>query len=219
LVADLSLGDTLEQVAEVAVKAIDGAEMAGLSMLDQDGRAKTRVYTDEDSPQVDQAQYDSGHGPCLDAWRTGRVVRIDDMTTDGRYPQFADAARFHGIFSTLSLPLLASGDGIGALNLYAHHLDAFTADDERIGLELATVASVVLANAAAYWEAFTLGEQLNEAMRTRAVIEQAKGVIMGSTGCDPDGAFDLLRQQSQSENRKLRDIAEEIVNRKTRGPS
>src|SRR5438552_3093277 len=86
VVAELSLGETLNQVAAVAVKAIDVAEIAGISMLDTDGRAKTRVYTDESSPEIDQAQYDSGRGPCLDAWRTGKVVRIEDTTADHRYP-------------------------------------------------------------------------------------------------------------------------------------
>jgi AmiR/NasT family two-component response regulator len=86
-----------------------------------------------------------------------------------------------------------------------------------MGVELAAAASIVLANASAYWAALELSEQLNDAMRSRAVIEQAKGVIMATAGCNADAAFDLLREQSQSENRKLRDIAQDIVIRQDRG--
>jgi len=147
------------------------------------------------------------------------VVRIEDTAADARYPEFSAAARRHGILSTLSLPLVAGPVAQGASNLYSRELAAFTGADEGIGLELAAVASVVLANASAYWQAFDLSEQLNEAMASRAVIEQAKGVIMSSMGCDADTAFDLLRAQSQSENRKLRGIAQEIVDRQTRATS
>ncbi len=79
LVADTSVGDTLQRVAELSTAALAGADFAGIAMLGADGRPTTGIYTDEDSPSVDRAQYESGRGPCLDAWRVKRVVRIDDM--------------------------------------------------------------------------------------------------------------------------------------------
>jgi hypothetical protein len=158
LVSDLTVGDTLQRVAELALAAIPAAEVAGMSMLGQDGQPITSVYTDETSPEIDVGQYESG--------QPGSFTDAD-----------ADAAT---------------------------------------GTELAAAAAIVMANSTAYWTAFELSEQVDEAMRSRAVIEQAKGVIMASIRCDADLAFDVLRQQSQSENRKLGDIAAEIVSRQVR---
>jgi GAF domain-containing protein len=217
LVADATLGDTLNIVSELAVEAMPGAAFAGIAMLDEGERVTTRVFTDPESPEIDQAQYDSGRGPCLDAWRQKRTIRLDEITSDGRgdYPEFTEACVARGIGSTLSLALVTAEQGVGALNLYARTPWGFTPDDQQVGEELATAASVVLANAAAYWGAFELSQQLDEAMKSRAVIEQAKGMLMAqSPGLDAEGAFDLLRMASQRENVKLREIAQRIVDRR-----
>jgi len=117
--------------------------------------------------------------------------------------------------SSLSLPLRVADESLGAMNLYARVPDGFSDDDESIGVELAATASIVLANASAYWQAAQLGEQLSEAMRSRAVIEQAKGILMArSPELTADEAFGMLRHASQRENVKLRDIAQRIVDRR-----
>lgn len=185
-------------------------------MRGADGRPTTAVYTDPTSPEVEKAQYDSGRGPCLDAWREGRTVRIDHVAdVDERYPEFSQAALRHGIPSTLSLALVAGGEGIGALNLYARKPEAFTEEDEALGEELAAAAAAVLANSSAYWGAFELSEGFTEAMKTRTVTEQAKGILMASSPTlDAVAAFDSLRRASQSENVQLRDIAKRIVERR-----
>lgn len=217
LVAESSMGDTLLRVSEITTDAMPAAEMAGIAMLGEDGRPTTGVFTDQQAPEIDSAQYESGKGPCLDAWRQGRVVRLDDMAdASDRYPEFAKAARNHGVESSLSLPLLAGGQGMGALNMYSRVRGGFSPGDEAIGTDLAAAAAIVLANASAYWGAAQLNEQLTEAMRSRAVIEQAKGILMArSPEITPDGAFDMLRRASQRENVKLRDIAQRIVDRKS----
>jgi GAF domain-containing protein len=217
LVADASIGDTLQRVADIAVEAVPAAAMAGITMLDGDERATTAVFTDAGAPEIDQAQYDSGRGPCLDAWRHRTVVRLDDVDDEraAPYPEFADACREHGIFSTLSLPLVNGDRGMGALNLYAPDRRSFTADDEAVGGDLATAASVVVANSVAYWGAYDLSQQMTEAMQSRAVIEQAKGMLMAqSPMLQAEDAFDLLRRASQRENVKLREIAQRIVERR-----
>ncbi len=215
LVANASLGDTLLYIAQLTTDALPGAEMASVSMLDEQGRPTTTIFTDDASPEMDEAQYRSGAGPCLDAWRAQRVVRIDDMDkAEGDYPDFSLAAREHGVLSALSLPLVAAGKGVGALNLYAKERLAFSEDDEQLGSELAGAAAIVLSNAAAFWGAFTLGEQLQEAMQSRSTIEQAKGMLMAqSPDMSPDEAFDVLRRASQRENVKLREIAQRLVDR------
>jgi GAF domain-containing protein len=216
LISESSMGDTLLKVSQITTDALPAAEMAGIALLGDDGRPRTGVFTDDEAPEIDVAQYESGKGPCLDAWRTGKVVRLDDMSAAAHtYPEFAALAQEHGVESTISLPLMAGDRGVGALNLYARKPKGFTDADETLGMDLAAAAAIVLANASAYWEASELSEQLAQAMRSRAVIEQAKGILMArSPDVGPDDAFDLLRRASQRENVKLREIAQRIVDRR-----
>jgi GAF domain-containing protein len=213
-VGEGTLGDTLTRVAALACLSIGPADMAGITML-VEGRVRTAVFTDPESPEIDSAQYDTGEGPCLDAFRHQRVYRIDSTATDHNWPAFSALAARHGIVSTLSLPLIARHEGVGALNLYARS-DRFSAADEELGAIFATQAAIVLANAQAYWDARHLSEQLGQAMQFRAVIEQAKGVLMATGGRNADEAFQLLVRASQRENRKLRDIAADLVERAQR---
>jgi ANTAR domain len=112
----------------------------------------------------------------------------------------------------LSLPLLIPDDDtFGALNMYGNVVGGFSRDDERVAEGFATDAAVVVANVVAYWEALALSRNLAAAMEHRGVIEQAKGVLMGEHHVTADEAFGLLRRRSQAENRKLRDIAAEVV--------
>jgi GAF domain-containing protein len=215
-VTEVSVGDTLERIAAIAVDAIPAAEFVGMTMLGDDGQPTTAIYTDETSPEVDAAQYRDGRGPCLDAWRERRTVRVDRLAEcTAEYPSFTTAALEHGVRSTLSLPLVSGETGLGAMNVYARVEHAFSADDEELGSDLAAAAAVVLANVTAYWTAFELSQQLSEAMQTRAVIEQAKGMLMArSPDLTADDAFEVLRKASQRENVKLRLIAQRLVERK-----
>lgn len=217
LIADASLGETLQRVADITQETVPNAAFVGLTMLDERERVTTAIFTDEESPEIDRSQYESGRGPCLEAWRTKRVVRIDDIERDGaeRYPEFADACKAHGVRSTLSMPLIAADRGIGAMNMYARERAGFSAADQDVSADLATAISAVLANAVAYWDAYDLSAQLRQAMASRAVIDQAKGMLMAkSPELGPDDAFDVLRKASQRENVKLRDIAQRIVDRR-----
>ena len=216
VISKSSLGETLLRVSQVTTDAMPAAEMAGISLLGEDGRPTTGVFTDPRAPEIDAAQYQSGRGPCLDSWRMRTVVRIPDMAAAaGTYPEFAAAAQAHAVRSTLSLPLVAGDEAIGALNLYARVPHAFTDADEAAGLLLAGAAAIVLANASAYWQATQLGEQLSQAMQSRAIIEQAKGILMArAPHLSADQAFDVLRKASQRENIKLRDIAQRVVDRR-----
>lgn len=210
-----TLADALTRIATIAVDTLH-AEMAGLTLLRPDGRAVTAVYVDDEVMALDQSQYDADRGPCLEAFRTKQVIRLGDATAEARWPEFADAARQHRIYSSLSLPLIVGDDGIGALNLYARDRDHFPPEASELGMEFAGQSAIAVANAKAYWEQASLAQQLQSALESRAVIEQAKGVIMSNMGCTADEAFDLLRQQSQAENVKLRDVAAEIVARQAR---
>ena len=211
-VGDGTLHDTLQRVAEYAEQAVPAAAMTGITML-VEGRAKTAVYTDEAAPEIDSAQYETGIGPCLDSFRHRQVFRIHDTTKDDRWPPFSEAAAARGVRSTMSIPMIANHEGVGALNYYSTSANAFSAEDEEVGGQFGAQAAIVLANAQAYWDAHQLSQNLATAMQSRAVIEQAKGILMGAQRCGADEAFQILVRASQRENRKLRDIAEALVAR------
>lgn len=210
LVDEDDLPGMLERVARLAVRAIPDCDSAGVTLVTA-GEPITAAATDQRTLAVDRAQYDVGHGPCLDAYRTRTVQRVLVEDATAQYPRFATAAREIGIQSFLAAPLLVREDGIGALNLYSAEPHGFAALDEVVVVLFAAQAAVAVANSRLYQRAQALSSQLETAMASRAVIEQAKGVIMGAKAVDPDTAFDLLRRASQAENRKLRDIAAEVV--------
>ncbi|HJR25908.1 MAG TPA: GAF and ANTAR domain-containing protein [Acidimicrobiales bacterium] len=209
-VGDGTLQETLSRVADLTVEAVEPVDLAGITMM-VEGRPKTAIFTDELAPEIDQAQYATGEGPCLDAFREQRVMRIDSTLREGPWPAFRDAAADHGIRSTLSLPLLVDKTAVGAMNLYASREHAFGEQDVETASLFASQAAIVLANAQAYWDARELSSGLSEAMEHRSVIEQAKGMLMAAQGIDEDAAFQLLISASQRENVKLRDVAQRIV--------
>ena len=214
-VGESTMSEALTKLCAAALDAVAPAELAGISMT-VDARIGTYVFTHPEVIEIDQSQYDTGDGPCVDAFSTGETVIIESTREPGPYPQFRAAAAQHGYLSTLSQPLVARGHVVGALNLYARSEHAFHAGEVEAGEAFATQAAYLLLNHQAYWDAKSLSEHLEVALKSRAEIDQATGIIMAATGCSADDAFQRLRQQSQHENIKLRDIAHEIVTRAQR---
>ena len=212
-----TLRDTLQRVAELTVRALPQVDHVGITMM-VDGRPGTAIFTHPEVPEIDQAQYRTGIGPCLDAFREGRPHIIVSTLERGRWQEFRDSAAEHGVYSSLSVPLIAQDGPIGALNMYAERERAFDGGDIEVASAFASQAAFLLVNAQAYWDARTLSENLEQAMLSRATIEQAKGVIIANTGCDAAGAMRLLIEQSQHQNVKLREVAHEIVENAARRP-
>lgn len=208
-VVDNVLPDILTRVAMLANDTIDGAAFVGLTMF-VNGRPQTPVFTDEESPEIDSVQYDTGVGPCLDSLRDGVVYAIPSTAHDTKWKPFSNACVTHGVLSTLSLPIKNGDEAIGAMNLYAREAEAFDDDAQTLGVAFAEQAAIVIGNATAYWEAKALGEQLTQALESRVMIEQAKGLLM-STGLTSDAAFEVLRKASQRQNRKLQLVAADVV--------
>jgi GAF domain-containing protein len=205
-----TLDESIRRVTGLSMQAMPQTDHAGITLL-VDGKFKTSGFTHEDVLEIDQAQYGTGDGPCVEAYRTKQPFIIESTRERGRWQAFRNAAADHGVLSTLSLPLFTQDESIGALNLYAESVRAYDDADREIGGRFASQAAFVLANAQAYWDARTLSENLEQAMASRATIEQAKGIIMGSMGCGPEEAIRVLITQSQQQNIKLRDLAEELV--------
>jgi GAF domain-containing protein len=212
-VGDQTLSESFHQVAHVIASALPQTSHVGVTML-VDGKLTTSVFTDPEVLEIDRVQYHTGDGPCVDAYRDGLAYIIESTRQPGRWQDFRESAERHGVLSTLSLPMLVEDRTIGAVNLYARSEGAYTADDERVGLLFASQAGFLLANAQAYWDARTLGENLREAMASRASIEQARGIIMSTMGCDADAAMEFLIVRSSDRHVALREFATELV-RKT----
>jgi GAF domain-containing protein len=210
LVDEDDLPGMLDRVARLAVRSIPDCDSAGVTLVTGD-EPITAAASDQRTLVVDRAQYHVGDGPCLEAFRTGAVQRVMVEEALGRYPDFTIAARSAGVKSFLAAPLLVRGTGIGALNLYSAEEHGFEALDEAVVVLFAAQAAIAVANSRMYQSARTLSQQLELAMAGRAVIEQAKGVVMAVRAVDEAEAFDLLRRTSQAENRKLRQIALDVV--------
>lgn len=200
----------LQQIVELVCAALDSCSMAGVTLLDPSG-PHTVAATNEATERVDAFQYKVESGPCLDAYRNQVMHRVDSTEKDDRWPAFFELARSEGVGSVLSYPLVVHNDGIGALNLYGEREYAFDEEDERIGQAFATHATITLTHARGSWRNGKARQNLERALQTRGVIEQAKGILMARTGTDADQAFEALRRASQRSNRKVSDLAQEIV--------
>lgn len=181
--------------------------------------AYTAAFTGDLALNLDESQYESGYGPCLDASVASATVSEPEIAGETRWPQWAGRSRELGVHSSLSIGLPVHDTVTGALNIYATKPNAFDDDAITLGQTFAGYAAVALANAHLYDITADLAGQMQAAMESRAVIEQAKGVIMGDRRCTADEAFRILTKISQGSNRKLRDVAAALVARATRPPT
>jgi GAF domain-containing protein len=210
MLAEQPLSAVLERVAELARQTIPGAADVSVTLL-QDGTVASAAFTGPVAAQLDERQYESGFGPCMDAATSGRTITIDDTAHSDTYPDFARAAAHRGVRHTMSIGLPVQRQTIGALNVYGTDETPFDEAKQELATAFASYAGVAVANAGVYATTATLAANLQRALDSRAVIDQAKGILMGRLGVSADGAFDLLSKESQLSNRKLRDIAQDLV--------
>jgi transcriptional regulator with GAF, ATPase, and Fis domain len=205
------LGDYLERLVHAVRRHVDGCDEVGVTILTDD-RPHTAAYTTVQTLEIDAAQYALDEGPCLDAARHRRENRVDDVCgEDPRWPRFTAQAAREGMRALFALPLVSGDECVGALNLYGWEVGAFGDFDAT----LVEVAAQRCADAVVAVTALDgmrqLAGQLEQAMASRAVIEQAKGVIMAMRGIPEDQAFEVLRRSSQDRNVKVRDLAQRVV--------
>ncbi|MDQ1385287.1 MAG: hypothetical protein QOG65_2666 [Actinomycetota bacterium] len=211
MVDEEDLDETLRRVAFIACQSPIGADNAGVTLQRGDAAATAAFHGDAALP-LDQAQYEADDGPCLTAFRTGEVVRVERIADAGaRWPKFVAAAAEAGIVSSLSLPLMLKREVVGALNLYASQHLSFTDTSVHLAQLFAEQAALAVTNAEIYWKTYTLTQNLTLALENRERIGQAKGILATRLGITMDEAFDQLRRASQNLNIKLRDIADHVV--------
>jgi GAF domain-containing protein len=217
LVSEQNVEGTLRQVLELTCEALSGGDEGGITLLEADGPS-TAIATSESALQVDRSQYDAATGgPCLEAYRRQQVLLIGSTASDARWPEFAATAAAHGFGSTLSVPLVVGGDGLGAMNIYCRGENGFTATDQRLAVSLGSCASATLANARICWRASRLAEQLREALASRGVIDQATGVLMAQRRCSAGQAFHLLAAAAQRNRLPLDEVAADLIQRTSTG--
>jgi len=210
LVESPNIDAILEKAVDLAGQVVTPAAACGVTVR-RDGRPFSAATSNQLAAQVDQLQYETDEGPCLDALRSGAVVQVNELSQDDRWDRYRAPAVAHGVVSSLSLPLVVDGESLGALNLYSTAPAAFTGPQRGHAEAFAAQCAAALTVSLRQMRQAQVHSQLAEAMVSSSVIDQAIGILMGQQRCNAATAFDLLRQASQNRNRKLRDIAAEII--------
>jgi GAF domain-containing protein len=212
-----SLTETLQKVAGLARQALPDHPVVSVTLIDPERyRPRTVAFTGRLGVHLDERQYASGFGPCLDAAVSGDTIKLTMGGSDARYPDFQRVAQREGVTHSLSVGLSATTRIVGALNIYGLTERVLDPDAVRIALTFGGFAGIVLSNIRAYHDAVDLAAELQEAIRSRAVIDQAKGILMAQNHCSSEEAFQLLTRASQRSNVKLRIVAETLVERTAR---
>ena len=206
----LGLEDLLTRVATYAVRAIPGADGAGLTLLEDD-RANTIVATAAFVSEIDDIQYGIGQGPCITAAREGQTVMSGSLGSDPRWRKFGGTVARLGVHSVLSLPLVTPDRVVGAMNVYAHDRHVFDERAAELGEIYAVPAAIAVQNAQVLAQTQRLAAQLQAALETRGVIDRAIGIMMSRSGGTEDQALARLRALSQNEHHKLAVVARQII--------
>jgi GAF domain-containing protein len=200
-----TVAETVDAVVRFALKAL-GCSYAGVAMVTRGRRPEVAAVTDPVVEEIYQLQIAAGHGPLVTVLTEQGTVLIRDTLTDTRWPQWAAKVAGLGVRSVLDVPLATRRDSrtVGVLGLYNDRADAFSADDEAVAHILARHASVALATA-------RHEENMAQAVDARKLVGQAMGILMERFDLDADRAFAVLRRYSQDNNKKLRDVALELI--------
>lgn len=210
MLTEPDLETALAAVTRVAVEAVAPCDGASMTMR-SNGTPGIPAASDDWAVALDKLQFVEQEGPCLNCLRESTILRSPDLSVDSRFPNYGPKAGKLGARACLSLPLTADGRTVGALNLYSREVDAFDSDAVAVGELLAAHAALAVSAATAYYSSRDLASQMRQALESRALIEQAKGVLMAQRGGTADEAFQVLVDLSQRSNRKLRDIAQTVV--------
>lgn len=210
LLSTETVDSTVQLITRLAVETIPGTLGAGVSLINSRGKRSTAA-SDPLVEEADRLQYHLDTGPCLTAWRDHVTVRIDDVDTDTRWPQWTSAVAALSIRSVLSVPLAAAGASVGAIKVYSRTPDAYDAQSEHVLSLFARQAAVLLTNTLTLADAQEASTQIAVALRNRDIIGQAKGVLIAQGAADEETAFAMLVSASQRSNLKLHDVSRQLV--------
>lgn len=216
LVNDYDMLEMLAQLTRNCASLLDVAS-AGLLLADPRGVLHLAAASSERTQELELIQLQRDEGPCLDCYRSGAAVTVPDMAAEqARWPQFSRAALGAGFKSVHAVPMKLRGNVLGALNLFGESVGRLDDSDLDLAQALAHVACVAIVNEKSASDHMTVNSQLQHALTSRIVLEQAKGVIANALGLEIDDAFMVLRGYARDHGRKLSEIAHEVVNRELR---
>jgi transcriptional regulator with GAF, ATPase, and Fis domain len=211
MVAGFDVIEFLHMLTDRSVQLLD-VDAAGLLLADPRGELRVVAASSEAVRLIELFQLQNAQGPCLDCFRSGQAVHAADLAAEtARWPRFAPAAQQAGFTAVQALPMRLRDQVIGALNLFRASPGAFDVADMRVGQALADVATISLLQERGMRRSETLNEQLQTALNSRVVIEQAKGKLAERLGVDMDQAFSLLRDFARARNRRLSELSQAFV--------
>jgi GAF domain-containing protein len=211
MVAGFDVIDFLHLLTDRSVRLLE-ASAAGLLLADPRGDLRVVAASSERARLLELFQLQNDQGPCLDCFRTGQPVAAPDLSAETqRWPRFAATARDFGFAAVQALPMRLRDQIIGALNLFRAGTGPFDPADMRVGQALADVATISLMHERALRRSETLNEQLQTALNSRVIIEQAKGKLAERLHLDMDQAFNVLRNHARNRNQRLSDLARALV--------
>lgn len=213
LTADFDVVDLLHTLVHDCTSLLD-AQHGGLMLADPMGHLQLMASTSEQADFVEMMQLDAGSGPCLDCYETGTPVSVSDIQEHGdKWPEFQKAALQRGFRSVNAVPMRLRNTFIGTLNLFGTGVGKLSSTDAALAQSMADVATIGIIQKRLLRESETVAEQLQHALNSRIVIEQAKGVLSELSGLDMDGAFATLRDYARNNNLGLHAVAERVTNR------
>lgn len=210
LVADFDIVDFLHTLANRSADLFEAAE-AGVMLGDQRGGLKVMASSSERARLLELFELQNEQGPCLDSYRSGDPVDSEDILAEERWPLFTAAAKVAGFRSVHSFPLRFRSEVIGALNLFRTEPGLLQKEDLLAAQAMADIATISILQERALREAKVLADQLQRALNSRVVIEQAKGVLAERAKIKLDDAFNLLRTYARNHNLRLHDVATAVV--------
>ncbi len=214
LIDDFDVVDLLHWLVEKCTEILD-TQAGGLLIVDHVGLLELVASTSEEAELVEIFQLAGGYGPCLDCFRTGEAVTVGDLDAEShRWPKFSAEALRLGFRSVHATPLRVRGQIIGTMNLFSHHVGALAPTDIAVAQALANVATIGILQERNIRTSQVLSEQLQHALDSRILIEQAKGVIAATTGMDMSQAFSAMRDYARNRNLPLRQVADGVIDRR-----
>lgn len=211
LLSQQTVESSLELITALAHESIPSALGSAVTLIDTAGRRSAAATSHPAVEAADALQYRLNEGPCLTAWAHRSLVRVDDTSTEVRWPRWCGGVQELGVASVLSVPLVAGDETVGAMKVYSDQPSTFGPLAERRLSLLAPQAAVLLANMLSHQAATELSEGLRLALQSRDVIATAKGILMARDGADADRAFAMLVSASRRQNVTLLDVARGIV--------
>jgi GAF domain-containing protein len=210
LLSEETVDTALRLLSSLAQDTVPGSSGAGVSIIDE-RRRRSSGSTDDRVREADRLQYELDEGPCLEATAERRLVRVDDLSADRRWPRWAEATLPLGLHAAMSAPLVAGDTALGAIKVYADRPGTFDAQSEQLLSVFAAHAAILVANIQAYDRAKRLSQEMRAAFAGRDVVNTAKGVLMGRNGVDEDTALGMLLARAEQDGSTVAAAAQAVV--------